>query len=723
MIRTAARSAAQSLLLAVSTILFSLILTGCGGQSSNVTAPKTLASIHVTANYSSIPEGATQQLSATATYTDGSVQQVTDSVTWSSSNTAVATVGTSGLVKAQETGTVIITAGSGSLSSSANLTITEPIVLSIQPTSATLTIHQTQTFQAVLQHATDDTLDWDVDGVPGGNDTLGTISSSGVYTPPPTGGPHQVNVTSQQDTSKAATAQVVISDYPGTYTYHYDNARTGQNPNERILSPGNLDPAHFGKLFSYPVDGHIFAQPLYVEGVQIPGIGTRNVIYVATEHDSVYAFDADGKSPGQLWHVNFLDPQHGVNSVACPQEPESCISIGAEVGITSTPVIDPSSGTLYVCAFTNVNEYTWVHKLHALDITTGAEKFGGPVLIQASISGSGYGSVNGTVAFQAYYQLQRSGLLLLNGTVYIAFSSFGDSGPYHGWLLGYDAKTLQQVAVFNTTPDGYQGAIWQSGGAPAADADGNIFLATANGLFDASSGGRDYGDSVIKLGRVGNDFIVADYFTPFNQAILDVNDYDLGSGGVVLLPDQSGPLSHLLVSAGKEGRLYLLNRDNLGRFNASGDTQIMQSIPYAVSTFFSTPAYWQGNLYLVGPVHGFPEIMVHYKLSDGHLALASQTSIQFDYPGGVPVISVEGSASNPILWLIESSGGISYSATPAILHAFDANDLSRELYNTTQAGKRDVLGPAVKFSVPTIANGKVYIGTRSEVDALGPLPQ
>jgi hypothetical protein len=634
----------------------------------------------------------------------------------------VATVSSGGLVRGEKPGSVSMTAASGALHSSTNLKITQPIALSIKPSSAVVTVHQTQTFQAVLQNASDATVVWDVDGVPGGNETLGTISASGVYTPPTKGGPHEVNVTSHQDASKADKAQVVVSDYPGTFTHHYDNSRTGQNLDERILSPGNVDSAHFGKLFSYPVDGKLYAQPLYVEGVQIPGLGLRNVVYVATQHDSVYAFDADGRPPGQLWHVTFFDPQHAVTPVPCADEPQACAAIGPEIGITGTPVIDASSGTLYVSAFTKEVQ-SWVHRLHALDITTGAEKFGGPVTIEGSVSGSGYGSLNGTVPFQPYYQLQRSALLLVNGTVYVGFGSFGDLGPFHGWLFGYDATSLQQVTVFNTTPDGYAGSIWQSGAAPSADMDGNIFLTTSNGLFDVAWSGRDYGDSFLKLARKGNNLVVLDYFTPFNQSILDPNDFDLGSGGVILLPDQTGAIPHFLVSAGKEGRLYLLNRDNLGHFNDTSDIQAVQSIPFAVSSHYSTPAYWQNYLYLVGPLPGFPEIMVQYRLSNGRLSSGpiSQTAIQFGYPGGVPVVSASGSSSQGILWIIESGGWL--LGGPAVLHAFDANDISREFYNTAQAGSRDALGPAVKFTVPTIANGKVYVGTASELDALGLLSQ
>jgi hypothetical protein len=372
-------------------------------------------------------------------------------------------------------------------------------------------------------------------------------------------------------------------------TYHNDNARTGQNLNETILTPGNVNVTTFGKLFSYPVDGYVYAQPLYVSSVQIPGSGIHNVVFVATEHDSVYAFDADNSAAGLLWHVSFINPANGVATV--PAQDVLTGDLVPEIGITSTPVIDGNTGTIYVVAKTKEVRQTTVHyvqRLHALDITTGAEKFGGPAVIAdtilaadgsfqyvsgPSVVGSGDGSLDGqTVNFNALRQLNRPGLLLLNGIVYSAWGSHGDNDPYHGWLIGHDAQTLALVSVFNTTPNGGRGALWMSGGAPAADVNGNVYIATGNGTFALTgSGSPGYGDSVLMLTPSGG-LNVTDFFTPWNQATLDVTDADLGSGGVLLLPDQPGPYPHLMVTAGKPGAIYLIDRDDMGGYQECGPT-------------------------------------------------------------------------------------------------------------------------------------------------------
>lgn len=501
---------------------------------------------------------------------------------------------------------------------------------------------------------------------------------------------------------------------PGTsvsvLTHHYDVARTGANLSENVLNPGNVNSNQFGKVFSWPVDGQIYAQPLYLSGVVIPGKGTHNVVYVATEHDSVYAFTVDGAAP--LWQRSFIDPGVGITTVSDDDFPQPYEDIAPEIGITGTPVIDPSSGTLYVVAKTKENG-NFFQRLHALDTATGVEKFGGPVTIQASVAGAGVrNDGNGNVIFDPLINLQRSGLLLLGGTVYVAFASHGDFDPFNGWILGYDAHTLKQVIAYAPDADGSGGSVWQSGGGPAADSAGNIYVTIANGEFDAANGGRDYGDSALKLQPSGDTFKVLDFFTPFDQQTLNDLDHDLGSGGVVLLPDQSSSPSHLLLASSKEGKLYVINRDNMGHFNPANDSQILQTIQFA-GGIFSTPAVWQNKVY----VSAVRDSLKCYSVSGGHLALTSDTGKVFGYPGSTPVVSANGN-SNGIVWAVQVDQQVSDAA---VLHAYDASDLSHELYNSLQAGDRDMAGASVKFTVPVVVNGKVYVGGGDQLTVYGPL--
>lgn len=489
-------------------------------------------------------------------------------------------------------------------------------------------------------------------------------------------------------------------------TYHNDNARTGQNLNETVLALTNVNATQFGKLFSLPVDGCVYAQPLYVSSVTIPSNGVHNIVYVTTEHDSVYAFDAD-TAGAPLWKASFLSKHPSVKSVASSEA--HCSDLIPEIGITGTPVIDPTTGTLYLVASTR-DGTNYFQRLHALDITTGQEKFGGPVVITASLAGTGDGSVGGTVSFDALLGNQRPGLLLLNGVVYIAWASHCDLGLYHGWILGYGATNLQQVAVFNTTPNGAQGGIWMSGGALSADANGIIYAATGNGTFDANLGGIDFGDSVLKLSTTGG-LAVVDYFTPFNQQFLADNDLDLGSGGVLLVPTQSATVSNLLVAGSKQGTIYVVNRDNLGHFHSGSDSQIVQSLTNLIQAVFDTPAYWNGRVYYGGA----KTAVQAFAVTNGQLSTTpvSQGSVVFGFPGATPSISANGT-TNGIVWVIQKDG-------KAILRAYDANNLTNELYNSsTRHG--DSPGNAVKFTVPTIANGKVYVGVEKSLAVYGLRP-
>jgi hypothetical protein len=497
----------------------------------------------------------------------------------------------------------------------------------------------------------------------------------------------------------------------GVFTYHNDNARTGQNLNESVLTPANVNPTTFGLLFSVPVDGQIYAQPLYVAGLNIGG-QLRNAVFVATEHDSVYAFDADNPTSTPLWHTSFINPAAGITTVLSTDV--NCTDLMPEIGITSTPVIDPSSSTLFVESKTKENG-TYVHRIHALDVTTGVEKLSS--VIQGGVPGTGDGNVSGIVSFNPHTQLQRPALLLSNGLLYVAFASHCDNGPYHGWVFAYDAHTLSQRAIFNTTPNGGLGGIWHSGGGPAADGSGNVFVITGNGTFDGPSptGSNNFGDTFLKL--TSGALTPSDFFTPFNQATLEANDQDLGSGAPLLLPDQSTGPPHLLVSAGKEGKIYLLNRDDMGKFQTGSDSQIVQSLPNAMGLLFGTPAYFQNTVYFFAA----NDSLKAFSLSNGQLGTSpvSTSRIGFAFPGATPVISANG-ANNGIVWALQTDQFGTNG--PALLHAFLASDVSTELYNSNQNPSRDNPGPAVKFTVPTVFNGKVYVGTQTQLSVFGLLP-
>ena len=496
-------------------------------------------------------------------------------------------------------------------------------------------------------------------------------------------------------------------------TYHNDVARTGQQTNETILTLANVNSTDFGKLFSQSVDGQVYAQPLYMPNVTLAAGGTHNIVFVATEHDSVYAFDADdnsGANANPLWHVSF--PGSGVTSV--PSSDTGCGQITSEIGITATPVIDGATGTLYVVAMTKETSggtTTYVHRVHALDVASGNERPGSPVVVQASVPGTGDGG--STVTFVPKNYKSRPGLLLLNGMVYTAWSSHCDIGTYHGWLIGYNAANLQLAPViYNTSAYGRQTALWASGAGPAADAFGNVYLNTANGLFD---GGPDYGDSFLKLSTSGG-LSVLDYFSPSNTNSLDSSDGDLGSGGVLVLPDSVGGASvhqHLLVGAGKQGTIYLADRDGLGGFNSSTD-QVVQELPGAISGgSFGMPAYFNGSIYYGGS----GDSLKAFSIASAALSTTptSKTTAGFSSPGMTPSISANGS-SNGIVWGIANSGG------QIALHAFDAGNLGNELYNSGNTGGRDSAGGYVKFTVPTIANGKVYVAGVNALTVFGELP-
>ncbi len=503
-------------------------------------------------------------------------------------------------------------------------------------------------------------------------------------------------------------------------TYHNDNSRTGQNLQETILTTGNVKSSTFGKLFSQTVDGFSYSQPLYLSNVAIPAKGTHNVVFVTTMADSVYAFDADsntGSNAQPLWHVNFTNPAKGITTV-----PESNINcpdvITSQIGIMSTPVIDVVGGTIFVLART-LESGQYFHRLHALDVTTGAEKFGGPVAITASVPGKGAGSKNGMISFNPQLENQRAALLLQGDNVYISWSSLCDFSNYHGWVMAYDDETLAQTAVWLTTPNGKQGGIWQSGNGPASDAEGSLYITTGNGTFDANvSGGIDYAQSIVKVSPpVGGTLPVLDYFTPFNALTYNTTDLDIGSSGLVLLPDQTGKHTHLLVQADKAGDVFLVDRDNMGKFNAGGNSQIVQYLTNVNRGLWNSPSWWNNFVYLGGqaePIQAFT-----YNTSTQLLSTTptSKTATSFGYPGTTVSIS-SNQTSNGIVWALNNST-YKNAAGNASLSAYTATNLGKRLYVSTTMASRDNPGAAIKFSVPTVVNGKVYVMTQKNITVYG----
>jgi hypothetical protein len=513
-------------------------------------------------------------------------------------------------------------------------------------------------------------------------------------------------------------------EFKGILTYHNDNMRTGRNTSESTLTLKNVNSNTFGKLFVISTDGRVDAQPLYVPSVTITengthNVGTHNVLFVATENDTVYGLDAD--SGTTLWQATML------GSGEVPSDNRNCGQVSPEIGVTSTPVIDPAAGphgTIYVVAMSKDSSSNYHQRLHALDITTGAEQFGGPVEIAAQYPGTGDNSQNGYVIFDPKQYKERASLLLLNHVVYTSWASHCDDRPYTGWIIGYKETTLAQQSVLNITPNGSEGAIWASGGGLAADSNGNIYFLDANGTFDTSLNANgfpvngDYGNAIMKLSTKKNQLAVSDYFNMYNTVAESNVDEDLGSGGTLVVPnfkDSSGVLHELVVGAGKDMNIYLANRTNMGKFNPNNNSQIYQEITGALAgPVFSSPAFANNSIYY-GAVGD--SIKAFSFNSSGQLnpTPVSATSTQFADPGATP--SISGSSDKDlILWATENT-------SPAVLHAYNARNLAVELYNSNQApGGRDNFGNGNKFITPTIANGKVYVGTTNGVGVLGLLP-
>jgi len=663
-------------------VLWTLSGTGCSGATCGTLSNVTSTSVTYTGP-TSIPNPPTVTLTATS---------VTD-------NTKIATA------------TITVIQGT--------------IGVSVSPKRAAVTMSALQTVQftaTVFNDPSNSGVVWSVDNNNGGTATSGTVSASGLYTPGTQPGVHIVTATSVANAAISASSTVAVTDLAGVYMHHNDLQRTGQNLQEYALTPANVGSSAFTKLFSCPVDGYVYAQPLWVANLTVGG-ANHNVVFIATEHDSVYAFDADSPSCLQLWKTSFLVGTT-VTTMSYHDTSNGTTDLVPEIGITSTPVIDPVSKTIYVSAKTKETIGTgcsmaspcFVHRLHALDITTGAEKLGGPVVISAP-------------NFVPRQHLNRLSLLLNNGTVYVGFGSHGDGCPWQGWLFGYDAATLAQTLVWPTsdpTSGCHAAGIWNGGGGPAADAGGNIYVVTGNGSYD---GTKNFSESALKLSPTGS---LLDWFTPFNKDILDANDVDMGSAGILILPDSvaSAAHPHLALVTGKVAILYLLDisqpapgQTTMGRFNSTTNNDVQEVIPVPPPNTttgdggnYGVPAFWNGNIYTTGQNYPLSQFTIASgSISTPAFAVSTNT---FPPRGAVPAVSASGT-TNGVVWALDLSGWTGTGS--AVLYAYDATSVANLFFKSPASGT-GAAGAAVKFTVPTVANGKVYVGGQTTITVFGLLP-
>jgi len=694
---------------------FVFLTTGCGAAPKSAPPAKTLAAISITPGSAALAVAGTQQLTATANYSDGSTANINSSATWTSSNSTIATVNSAGMVTAAGAGTATISATLTGQSGSTAVTVgsTRSLVsISVTPGSAALTVGGSQQLTATANYSDGSMANISSSATwTSSNSTIAAVNSTGLV-----GAATAGNVTiTASSSNQSATSTVAVG--ANVVTWHNDNLRSGLNAAEGILTTQNVNPQSFGKLYSYSVDGYIYAQPLSVSNLGVNG-SLHNVVFVATEKDSVYAFDSDNFSSGlALWQVSLL------------QAGETPITAGAikpYLGITSTPAIDLTSHTMYIVSVQESSTGSGSFRLHALDITNGTEEFGGPVTIQASVPGTNSDSVNGVVSLSPNC-VQRAALLVANGSVFIGFA-----GCHSGWLLAYDAHTLSRTGVFNSSPNlngegafGGAGGIWMGGGGPAADDLGNIYVTTGNGPYDGQTA---FGDSVLKFDSKLN---LLDHFTPYDFQYMDCADKDLAAGGLLLIPGSTEALA-----GGKNGKLYLVNRSGLGgmQANDAGATQTLwfesdKVAPYSSSCtdsqgvnttdinsyeIFATSAFFNGSIYLgVTPtLPGVPAPLRQFSYA-GTLIPGAGTSdniLQGSY-GTTPFISAAGSSSG-IVWMIDHGQPIQSpgTASSAILRAFDASNLAVELYDSSQ-NSSDVPGYGIKFTSPIVVNGKVFVGT------------
>ncbi len=703
-------------------LIVSLLLAGCSGVSTpgNGT-PAISPTIAAQPTNQTVATGQPATFSVTAAGTAPLIyqwQKGTTAITGATSasyTTAAATTSDNGTQFS-----VVVKNSAGNITSNAaTLTVnTTPVAPSIarQPSNQTVTAGQSATFSVTSAGTAPLSYQWQMGTTPITGATSASYATAATTTSD-NGTQYRVVVSNSEGNATSNTATLtVIAEVPGTtdvLTYHNDIGRTGQNLTETALSTSNVTSAKFGKLGFYSVDGLVDAEPLYASNVT--NNGSHNLLVVATEHGSVYGFDAD--SGATIWHVSTL------KSGETTSDDRGCSQVTPEIGVTSTPVIDRTrgpNGAIYVVAMSKDASGNYHQRLHALDLALGTELFSGPVDIQATYPGTGDNSNGTDVVFDPGQYKERSALLLLNGVIYTAWASHCDIRPYTGWIIGYSESTLGQTSVLNVTPNGNEGAIWMAGSGLAADTSGNIYFLDANGDFDTNLNASgfpsdgDYGNAFMKLSTSGG-LAVADYFEMDNQGSENGSDTDLGSGGMIVLPDQtdgSGHTWHLAPGAGKDSNLYMVNRDSMGKFS-SNSNNIYQELAGALpGGVWATPAYFNNTVYYgsVGsPIQAFP--ITNAQLSTSATA---QTPTGFGYPGATPSVSANGT-SNGIVWAVENN-------SPAVLHAYNATNLN-ELYNSNQASNgRDQFGAGNKFMTPMIVNGKVFVGTPNGVAVFGLLP-
>lgn len=641
-------------------------------DSANHSAGTAIASVialAISPTPASMVAGGTLTLSANASAT-WAVTTGNGSIT----NTSIASnTATYSAVNVKGTATIAATEAANK-----TITATDTVdigTLTVTPSTANTVEGQTQQFTANAP------VSWST--------SCGTINSTGLFTAPNVVGDCTITAT---ETGLGATQTALdhvtapASQGLNYITWKNDNGRTGQQRNESRLTPSNVNSTTFGVKFSAALDGMVFAQPLYLSGVTVNG-SKHNVVFVATEHDSVYAFDAD-TSGTPLWKKSFL-----INGATTVPQANVGSTIFPETGITGTPVIDPGTGTLYVVAET-LEAGSYVHRLHALDVPTGNEQFGGPKLITAP-------------GFASKEELQRPALAIANGNVYVSFASQGDHLPYNGWVMAYSESTLAQVAAWNVSPGGTEGGIWGSGGGLSADSNGDIYVSTGNGSFNKTT---QFSMSIVKLSP---SLEVLDWFSPWNSVAQSKRDQDVAAGGVLVVPDQSGAFPHVLIECGKLPQVYVLNRDNLAHQGATSDSQIVQELTnivggttgrQAADHCFMTPAYWEQNLYFVGNNDVIKQFTLDPATGKVSSTPKSKGSFTFIFPGAQPVTSSNGS-TNGIVWAVD--GG-----SPAKLHAFRATDVSDTLYTS---------GSLVfeKWAVPTVVDGKVFVAGKGKLFVFG----
>jgi Immunoglobulin domain len=702
-----------------------VLVTNAAGSATSATVTLTVTASATAPSITKQPAGVTVNAGQAATFSVTATGTAPLTYQWFMNGTAAGTNSSTFSIAQTTTGQtgaqIYVKVGNATGSSTSNtvtLTVnpaapTAPTI-TLQPTNLTVTVGQSATFTVTATGTAPLTYQWFMNGNPvGTNSNSYTISQA---TLGQTGAHIYVTVTNVVNTATSQTVTLTVNAVQAStvnvLTYHNDVARTGQNLSESTLTTANVNSTNFGLVGNLSVDAGVDAEPLYVSNLTLAG-AVHNVVYVVTENDSVYAFDAD--TFAQLWHVSVL----GANETA--SDNRGCGQVSPIIGITATPVIDPSAGThgkIFLVAMSLDNNGNYHQRLHALDLTTGGEISGSPVTVQAT-----FPTTSGTTTFDPKQYKERAALLLLNGVIYTTWASHCDDGPYQGWIMGYNETTLAQSSVLDVTPNGGDGAIWMAGDGPAADSSGNIYFLDANGTFDDTLNGNgfpehgDYGNAFIKISTAGNRLSVADYFTMFNTDSESNSDEDLGSGGEMLLPDLQDAQAntwHLAVGAGKDGHIYVVNRDLMGKFNTNNDSAIYQEIDSngLGGGVWSMPAYFNNKVYY-GAVsdHLRAFSIANAKLSTPAGSLSSES---FGYPGTTPSVSANG-ASDGIVWAVENNGG-------GVLHAYDATNLATELYNSNEAANNRDTFADNKFITPMIANGKVYVGTPNGVAVFGLLP-